>query len=166
MATPRWRLWAARVAVVLALVAVWVALSRLWSYATTDDPAVIGSSEVVAVASAACAQMRESAAAAAVGPAATVRQRVGALSAQNDAVTELVTQMRALGEARLSADAPSEQWVQDWERLVAARDAYARELAAGKRATLALPEVDGRPLLDRLNGVGLNCRVPRVLLAP
>ncbi|MFC8502110.1 hypothetical protein ACFUC1_07110 [Pedococcus sp. NPDC057267] len=166
MATPRWRLWVARVAVVVALVAVWVVLSRLWSYATADDPAVIGSSDVVAVASAACAQMREAAAAAAVGPAATVRQRVGAVNAQDDAVTTLVARVRTLGEARLSADAPAQQWLQDWERLVAAREAYARDLAAGKRAVLTLPVVDGRPLLDRLNNVGLNCRVPRVLLTP
>lgn len=166
MATSRWRLWVARVAVVLALVSVGVALSRLWSYATTDDPAVIGNSDIAAVAGRACAEMRDSAAAAAVGPAATLHQRVGALNAQNDAVIALVTQMRALGDARLASDLPAPQWIRDWERLVAARDAYARELAAGRRASLSLPVVDGRPLVDRLNDVGLNCRVPRVLLGP
>ncbi|GAB3441506.1 hypothetical protein GCM10027517_17660 [Phycicoccus ginsengisoli] len=166
MATSRWRLWGARVAVVLALVTVGAAFSRLWSFATTDNPAVIENPDITAVASVACAQMRESAAAAAVGPAATLRQRVGAVNAQDDAVLELVARMRGLGEVRLAADVPAPEWVQDWERLVAARDAYARQLASGKPATLALPKVDGRPLVDRLNDVGLNCRVPRVLLGP
>ena len=163
---PRWRRWVARVSVVVALVTVGLVLSRLWSFATTDDPTVISNSDIVAVASRACAQMRESAAAAAVGPAASVGQRVHALSAQDDAVMELVARMRALGGTRLSADAPAVEWVRDWEQLVAARDVYARALSAGRHPTLALPEVDGRPLVDRLNDVGLNCRVPRVLLTP
>lgn len=166
MATPRWRLWGARVTVVLALVAVGVALSRLWSFATSDNPALIGNPDIAAVASVACAQMRESTAAVAVGPSATLQQRVGAINAQDDAVMELVARMRWLGEARLASDQPAPGWVQDWERLVAARDAYARQLASGKPARLSLPTVDGRPLVDRLNDVGLNCRVPRVLLAP
>jgi hypothetical protein len=164
MATSRWRLWGARVAVVLALVTVGVAFSRLWSFATSDNPAVIENSDIAAVASVACAQMREAAASAAVGPTATLQQRVGAINAQDDAVMELVARMRWLGEARLASDVPAPEWVQDWERLVAARDAYARQLASGKPATLTLPQVDGRPLLERLNDVGLNCRVPRVLL--
>jgi hypothetical protein len=29
-----------------------------------------------------------------------------------------------------------------------------------------LPTIDGKGLVDRLNNVGLNCRVPLVLLAP
>ena len=47
-----------------------------------------------------------------------------------------------------------------------ARDAYARSLAAGKPKPLNLPTIDGKTLVERLNNVGLNCRVPLVLLAP
>ena len=57
-------------------------------------------------------------------------------------------------------------WLEDWQRLVAARDAYARSLAAGRPTPMTLPSIDGRGLVERLNNVGLNCRVPLVLLAP
>jgi hypothetical protein len=158
--------WAARIAVVVAAVVVYVALSRLWSFANADDPDVVEQGDIARVASAACAQMRQKAAAAAVAPTQPIPRRVGAINAQTDAVIELVTRMQALGEQRLDADQPAAQWVEDWQRLVAARDSYARSLASGKPRPLVLPTIDGKTLVERLNGVGLNCRVPLVLLAP
>ncbi len=162
----KWRAWAARIAVVVAAVVVFVALSRLWTFANTDDPNLIEQSDIARSAASACALMRDSAAAAAVATTAPLAQRVGAINAQDDAVTELVTTMNQLGQQRLAADRPATRWLEDWQRLVAARDAYARSLAAGKPSPMALPTVDGRGLVDRLNNVGLNCRVPLVLLAP
>ena len=166
MSGEQWRAWTARVAVVVAGVLVYVALSRLWSFANTDDPDLIENGSIARAAASACAQMRDSAAAAAVATTAPISQRVGAINAQNDAVVELVTTMNQLGRARLDADQPAAQWLEDWHRLVLARDAYARSLAAGKPRVMALPTIDGRGLVDRLNNVGLNCRVPLVLLAP
>jgi len=162
----RWRVWGARIAVVVAAVVVFVALSRLWSFANADDPAVVEQAAITRVASSACAQLRESTAAAAVATTAPIARRVGAINAQNDAVTELITRMQALGQGQLEADQPAAQWVEDWQRLVTARDAYARSLAAGKPKPMELPTIDGRTLVERLNTVGVNCRVPLVLLAP
>ena len=157
----------ARGAVVVAVAVVVVSLDKLWSYANTDNPRVVEQSRVVSVANAACARMRESAAAAAVGASAPLSQRVGAINAQNDAVTQMVSTIRRLVPAdQLSADEPAEAWLQDWGRLVRQRDAYARLLAAGKPHPLVMPVAGGRSLEDRLNDVGLNCRVPLVLLAP
>jgi hypothetical protein len=166
MTGEKWRPWAARVAVVVAAVVVAVALSKLWSFANTDDPALIEDGAIARTATTACARMRDSAAAAAVATTAPVRQRVGAINAQNDAVVELVTTMNRLGAHRLQSDQPASQWLEDWERLVAARDAYARSLATGRPKALALPTIDGKPLVDRLNDVGVSCRVPLVLLGP
>jgi hypothetical protein len=166
MAGDRWRLWSARVAVVVAGVVVFVALSRLWSYATQDDPDMVERADIAALATVACAQMRDSVAAAAVSTSAPLKQRVGAINAQNDAVIELVSRMQSIGDEELAADQPAVAWLQDWRRLIAARDAYARSLAAGKPKPMELPVVDGRGLVERLNGVGLNCRVPLALLAP
>jgi hypothetical protein len=166
MTGEQWRVWGARVAVVVAAVVVFVALSRLWSFANADDPDVVEQGGIARVASAACAQMRESAVAAAVASTQPVPRRVGAINAQNDAIVELVTTMQGLGDERLAADQPAAQWVEDWQRLVAVRDAYARSLAAGKPDPIQLPTIDGRTLVERLNNVGLNCRVPLVLLAP
>lgn len=162
----RWRAWAARIAVVVAGALVAVALMELWAFANTDDPDLIESSAILRTAGVACATMRQSVADAAVARSAPRAQRVGAVNAQNDAVVDMLTQLRALGPALLDADQPTAQWIEDWERLVTARDAYARSLASGRPQTLTLPVVDGRPLLDRLNDVGVNCRVPLVLLAP
>jgi hypothetical protein len=39
-------------------------------------------------------------------------------------------------------------------------------LAAGNPEPLVIPVAGGRSLEDRLNDVGLNCRVPLVLLGP
>ena len=166
MTGEQWRPWAARIAVVVAAVVVFVALSKLWTYANADDPDVVEQGAITRMASAACAQMRESTAAAAVAPTAPIPRRVGAINAQNDAVVELITAMQTLGAERLQADQPAAEWVEDWHRLVTARDAYARSLAAGKPKPMNLPTIDGKPLVERLNNVGLNCRVPLVLLAP
>jgi hypothetical protein len=167
MAVPAWRSWLARGAVVVAVAVVALSLGKLWTYANTDDVKVVEQPEIVAVANAACAQMREATAKAAVGTSAQIGQRVGAINAQNDAVTEMVSTIRRLVPAeQLSADEPADEWLDDWARLVRERDTYARALAAGHPTPLALPVVDGRPLESRLDDVGLNCRVPRVMLAP
>ncbi|MEO5980994.1 MAG: hypothetical protein ABIQ13_01625 [Pedococcus sp.] len=159
-------MWVARVAVVVAGVVVAVALMKLWTFANTDDPDVIENSVITRTVGVACATMRDSVASAALPTSAPRNQRVGAVNAQNDAVVDMLTKVRSLGPTLLDADQPTSQWIEDWERLVTARDAYARSLAAGKPKPLALPVVDGRPLLDRLNNVGVNCRVPLALLAP
>ncbi|TPG17133.1 hypothetical protein EAH86_10220 [Pedococcus bigeumensis] len=166
MTGEQWRAWSARIAVVVAAVVVSVALSRLWTYANADDPDLIEQGSIARAASSACAAMRDSAAASAVASTAPIPQRVGAINAQNDAVTELIATMNQLGPDRLQADQPADQWLEDWQRLVSARDAYARSLAAGKPKPMVLPTIDGKGLVDRLNNVGLNCRVPLVLLAP
>jgi hypothetical protein len=160
------RVWGARVAVVLAVVVVAVSFSRLWGFANTDDPRQIEDSAITRTAATACAHMRDSAAAAAVGTTAPVQQRVGAINAQNDAVVELITTMQQLGTQRIDHDQPAAQWLDDWQRLVTVRDGYARSLAVGKPRPLVLPVIDGTTLVDRLNNVGANCRVPLVLLAP
>jgi hypothetical protein len=165
MTGEQWRAWAARIAVVVAAVVVFVALSRLWTFANADDPDLIEQGTIARTAASACAVMRESTADAAVASTAPIPKRVGAINAQNDAVTELVTRMNQLGPEQLQADQPAARWLEDWQRLVSARDAYARSLAAGKPKPMVLPTIDGRGLVDRLNNVGLNCRVPLVLLA-
>ena len=162
----RWRAWAARIAVVVAGVVVAVALMKLWDFANTDDPELIESSAISRTAGVACATMRGVVTSEALPTSAPLAQRVGAVNAQNDAVVDMLTRLRSLGPTVLDEDQPAAQWIEDWERLVAARDAYARSLATGKPKPLKLPVVDGRPLVERLNDVGVNCRVPVVLLAP
>lgn len=167
MTGEKWRIWAARVAVVVGAAVVVVSLNWLWGYANTDNPKVIEDPLIVRVANAACATMRNEAAAAAVGTAAPRANRVDAINTQDNAVVELITTMHRMIEPRtLERDQPSDQWLEDWQRLVAARDAYARSLAAGKPLPMVLPVIDGQSLANRLDNVGLNCRVPLVMMEP
>ena len=167
MAGQRWRIWVAGVAVVVGAAVVSLSLMRLWAYANTDDPTIVENPDVARVATAACAAMRDQAAAAAVATTAPISQRVGAINAQNDAVTELVARVNQLVDAsEIQHDQPAAAWLEDWQRLVRVRDAYAQSLASGHPKPMAMPVLDGQTLQDRLNNVGLNCRVPLVLLAP
>jgi hypothetical protein len=167
MAGERWRSWAARAAVVVAGALVAVSLMRLWAYANRDNPLVIENPDVARVANAACAALRDEAAAAAVATTAPIAQRVGAINAQNDAVTQLVATVdRLVAPEAIAQDRPAATWLADWQRLVVVRDGYARSLASGHPTPMAMPTIDGRSLQERLNDVGLNCRVPPVLLAP
>jgi hypothetical protein len=167
MARERWRVWTAGAAVVVAAAVVSVSLMRLWAYANTDNPAIIENPDVARVANAACAAMRDEAAAVAVATTAPIPQRVGAINAQNDAVTELVVTVgRFVRPEELQHDRPAAAWLEDWQRLVRVRDAYAQSLASGHPKPMAMPVLDGQTLQERLNDVGLNCRVPLVLLAP
>ena len=76
-------------------------------------------------------------------------------------------EMNQLVEAsEIQHDQPAAAWLEDWQRLVRVRDAYAQSLASGHPKPMAMPVLDGQTLQDRLNNVGLNCRVPLVLLAP
>jgi hypothetical protein len=144
-----------------------VSLMRLWAYANTDDPTVIENPDVARVANAACAALRDEATSLGVATTAPIQQRVGAINAQNDAVTELVNRINRLVSAtELQRDQPAASWLEDWQRLVQVRDDYARALASGHPRPMAMPVIDGQTLQQRLNDVGLNCRVPLVLLAP
>lgn len=165
MAGEKVRAWCARLAVVVALVASSLLLTRLWGFAHIDDPNRLDQSVVTRTAAAACAQLRDTAAALAVPTIAPVPQRVRAINAQNSAVLELVATMRDLGDLRLTSDQPAERWLGDWERLVTVRAQYARALAAGHAAPLKMPNVEGRSLVDRLNTVVGSCRVPLALLS-
>jgi hypothetical protein len=155
------------VAVVVAAAAVALSLSRLWTFANQDNPAIVEDSHLAAVANAACAIMRDAASAATVPADAPIGQRIGAINAQNDAVSELVgTITRLVPRETIDSDQPAAEWLEDWGRLIRARDTYAQSLAAGKPKPLTMPTIEGVSLPARLNGVGLNCRVPLVLLAP
>ena len=66
----------------------------------------------------------------------------------------------------LKAGSVEDTTLEDWQRLVAARDEFARALVAGKPKPLAIPTVDGTSVVDRINNSGINCRVPLVLLSP
>lgn len=136
-----------------------------FALSTTDDrPDHLDVDPVSSTASAACASLRADLdALPPLAPGAPPAERLDRLAVQDRAVRALVTTVRGVGQEALDADAPAEDWLADWERLAAARRAYAE---AGAQGPFSQPVVDGRPLSDRMSGVGLDaCRVPASLTA-
>ena len=127
---------------------------------TRDAPSTFDTDAVRGRAATACTALRTGIdalppLAADAGPA----QRSARLGEQERLVARLVADVRALGSEVLAADEPAEQWLRDWEALVAARRA---QLSAG--GAFAVPQENGRPLTSRMSEVGVPaCRVPTPL---
>ena len=126
----------------------------------SDDPTAIDSKPVRRSVSAACTQLHADLGALPAGMTPAERAE-----AENRAVERLVAGVRALGPDTLAHDVPVEQWLGDWEQIVAARRQALRE---GKR--YSTPVARGTPVNIRMFELirsGLEqCDVPRQLLAP
>jgi hypothetical protein len=129
-------------------------------FAGRDDPTAIDSKPVRTTVKAGCTQLRADLAALPAAMAAGDRAE-----AENLAVEQFVGKVRALGPEALEHDHPVENWLGDWELLVAARREAARE---GKR--FITPMGDIGPVNVRMFALirsGLEqCDVPEQLLAP
>ncbi|HEY7718374.1 MAG TPA: hypothetical protein VH915_06415 [Pedococcus sp.] len=157
----RWRHWVAVVSVLLALAGVTVTLGALWRFANQDRPEVVDHPRVVRTANAACLLMRQAVHGLSVPVDAGVAKRVAAIRAQNGEILLMVDRVRSLGEDLVARDVPLTTWLADWERLAQAREAYAARLQAGAPRPLTLPEdIEGEPITQRMNAVGLDCTVP------
>ena len=109
-----------------------------------DDPRSLDSRTVRDEALAACQEMR-----------ARV-EGAGDAEAENEAVDTMVARLRALGAEALSRDRPAEAWLDDWERVVAAR-----------RAGEAEPRADGAPIHRRMDDLVKDlrpCQMPAQLI--
>jgi hypothetical protein len=134
-------------------------VGALWAvgpyvFAGRDDPTTIDSRAVHDTALRACTELRARLAELPAG---------GDPEAENQAVEAMVGRIRGLGPAALSKDVPTEQWLSDWERLVAAR----RQALAG-RTSFSVPRVDGEPvnlrMFDLVKSSLRVCDVPAQLL--
>jgi len=129
-------------------------------FAGRDDPTAIDSKPVRRAVSAACMQLHADLGALPAGMTPAERAE-----AENRAVERLVDRVRALGPDALAHDVPVEQWLGDWEQIVAARRQAVRE---GKR--FSTPVARGTPVNIRMFELirsGLEqCDVPRPLLVP
>jgi hypothetical protein len=129
-------------------------------FAGRDDPTALDSGPVRKTVLAACTQLRADLTALPAGLAVADRAE-----AENRAVDQLVGRVRALGPEALAHDVPVEQWLADWEQIVAARRQAVRE---GKR--FSTPVAGGAPVNIRMFELirsGLSkCDVPQQLLQP
>jgi hypothetical protein len=125
-----------------------------------DDPTAIDSKAVRPTVSSACRQLRSDLSALPAGLAPAERAE-----AENRAAEQLVARVRALGPDTLAKDSPVDQWLADWELIVATRRQAVRE---GK--AFAPPVANGAPVNVRMYSLirsGLEkCDVPPALLVP
>jgi hypothetical protein len=125
-----------------------------------DDPTAIDSKKVRPTVASACTQLRSDLSALPAGMAAAERAE-----AENRAVEQLLAKVRGLGPDTLAKDSPVDQWLADWELIVATRRHAVRD---GKRFTP--PVTNGAPVNVRMYALirsGLEkCDVPAALLVP
>ena len=141
-----------------AVAALWV-IGPYW-FEGRDDPTAIDTEPVRTTVAAGCTELRAGVAAVPAGLVPAERAE-----AENRVVEEFVGKVRALGLEALAGDAPVEDWLADWEQLVAGRREAVR---AGTR--FSTPVVDNAPINVRMFALirsGLeHCDVPVALLSP
>ena len=125
-----------------------------------DDPTAIDSKKVRPTVATACTQLRSDLSAVPAGMSPAERAET-----ENRAVEQLLAKVRGLGADTLAKDVPVEQWLSDWELIVATRRQAVRD---GKRFTP--PVANGAPVNIRMYSLirsGLQkCDVPPALLVP
>jgi hypothetical protein len=138
--------------------ALWV-IGPYW-FEGRDDPTAIDTKPVRTTVAAGCTELRAGLAAVPAGLSPAERAE-----AENRVVEEFVGKVRALGPEALDGDAPVEDWLADWEQLVAGRREAVR---TGTR--FSAPVIDNAPINVRMFALvrsGLeHCDVPVTLLAP
>ena len=159
----RW-LWVAIGASAAATVAIVALVASLVVAGTSDLQASIDDPEIVDAIDAGCDTL-----AAGVEPVSVdglAVDRPGRIEAQTSVVREVVASWRGLDADLRASDEPFDDWLDDWDRLVEARDAYLAELQSNPNALFTEPEADGEPISERMDAVMTGCPVPDTLLHP
>ena len=161
----RW-FWVAVVVGPVATLVMVVAFGAMIALDSRDAPGLIDDPEVMSVVDTECRSMTSTVEGLPLegDPGAQARRVID----QNTAVEQMVEAVRDLGDDVLARDLPTAQWLEDWERLVAARATFARDLATENRAALDVPRVDGQRITDRMDEATLllECVVPEELVEP
>lgn len=96
------------------------------------------------------------------------KQQAAIIIKQNEAVEHFVATVREIDPDVLIADAPTIEWLADWDQLVNLRSVFAAELERGKQPELKLPtDSFGDPINVRMDWASEpECTVPEALLDP
>ncbi|MDX6277519.1 MAG: hypothetical protein QOJ72_1647 [Nocardioidaceae bacterium] len=138
------------------------------SVAAKDFPSVIEDHQLIDVITQECAVMTATVESMPVD--GSPKQQAAILADQDQSVEQMVQAIRLVDPHVRAADKPTDQWLDDWDRLLDARKSYAVLVERGYRPSLRIPrDGDGDPIYRRMNDVWLTttaCRVPRDLLIP
>lgn len=167
MVPARWK-WLAVLAGILGLLAAGTMLTFAIVVGSRDFPGVIDDEQLTDTVASECALMTLTVRSMPLG--GTPESRAATIVDQNRAVEVMVLTIRSERTTEIRADRPAEEWLRDWERLVDARESYARELLRDPNASLELPlDADGDVIIERMNDVWIGepiCEVPDELASP
>lgn len=165
--SPRWK-WAAIAAAVFGLVGGSTMLVIAIAVGSSGAPGLIDNTRIIDVIEDQCAVM--TAEVESIRVTGSPESQAAAISDQNAAVDDMISDIRAIGPNVLATDPPTEDWLVDWHTLVKAREAYARELLNGSPKRFQIPNDDnGDEIYHRMDDVFVyesSCEVPGVLLYP
>lgn len=159
----RW-LWVAIVVSVVATVVTVAAIVVVAVQGSRDFPSMLDDPEVVSRLDESCERMRDEVQAERVD--APTARRVQAIEAQNEAVQQMIDDLRDLPDEVRAGDEPLDDWLDDWQLLVDERSEYATRLASDPSADFRAPRVDDTSVADRIDQVAPECTVPETLLTP
>jgi hypothetical protein len=163
----RW-LWVAILAIVSSLVAA-VGLGVAGAViASKDFPNLIEDRHLLTVIGHECQIMTDSIESMPVE--GTPKEQAAIVIDQDRAVERMLRAIRQVDARTREADKPTDMWLDDWDRLVEAREQFADLVARGKRPVLHIPrDADGNFVDERMNDVWLTtteCTVPDDLVNP
>ena len=153
-------LWVAVAAPVVAVLIGVSAVVLLVTKGSSDLPATFDDPEVIRQLDESCETMRDDVESVVVN--ASTAERTEAIGVQNDAVLRMLDELRELDVD----DEPLDDWLEDWQRLVDAREVYATSLVSDPTADFQVPEDDGVNVADRIAEVAPECTVPATLRNP
>lgn len=163
----RW-IWAPILAVTLAtLVGAGLAIGGV-VIMSKDFPSVIQDDEILSVITRECDIMTETVRSMPV--AGSAEEQAQTIWDQDKAILNMLEQVRAVDADVRAADLPTDQWLDDWDALVKAREAFAEQRSNGYELDLRIPrDEDGDRIHERMDEVwfaGEACEVPAELLNP
>ena len=163
----RW-IWAPIAAVVAAAMAATALVISAVVIMGKDFPGMIEDSQIISVIERECDIMTETVRSMPIE--GTASEQADIVADQNKAVANMLIEIRKLDDDVLKGDPPTNAWLDDWDALIVAREAYAEQRRDGYEANLRIPrDADGEQIQQRMDVVWLTtpaCEVPEELLRP
>ncbi|WP_229054207.1 hypothetical protein [Aeromicrobium sp. Leaf350] len=156
-------LWVAIGGGVVALVAIIAFFTSLVVTSASDLPASVDDPEILDAIDSGCSTLDQ---VRTIDVDSLDIDRVARIEAQTTIVRDVLAGWLELDADLRASDEPFDDWLDDWQRIVDARDAYVVDLQGNPDATFDEPEVDGEPIVDRMDAVMTGCSVPITLLSP
>lgn len=163
----RWK-WLAISATAFGAVAAVALTTTLVVMGNRDAPGLIDDTALTSVIDRECDLMTSTVESMPLG--GSPRQQAQTIRDQNDAIAIMLTRISRGHGALIRGDRPAQQWLDDWGKLIVARERFATDLLRDGKARFPVPlDNNGVLLSERMADVWLGdavCTVPSIVLWP